>query len=73
MKLKQKGVSTALHFTPLHLLSYYKHKYELKVNAYPKALSNYQQILSLPIYAKMNDDEVIYVCKAIKDILKNRI
>jgi dTDP-4-amino-4,6-dideoxygalactose transaminase len=72
-KMKEKGISTGLHFIPLHLLSYYKQKYELKVNAFPHALSNYQQILSLPIYPRLSDDEVLYICKAIKEIVKNRV
>lgn len=60
--LKDRGVSTGLNYIPLHLLSYYKTKYSIKITAFSNALNNYQQILSLPIYAGMTDDEVNYVC-----------
>jgi len=71
--LKERGVSTALNYIPLHLLSYYKNKYSIKITAYPNALHNYQQILSLPIYAGLSDEDVDYVCKQVIEIASNWI
>lgn len=70
--LEEKGIYTGLHFIPLHLISYYKAKYELRVNAYPVALQTYQQVLSLPIYEALTDDEVDYICESITELAKNR-
>ena len=72
-ELKERGIYTGLHYIPLHLLSYYKHKYTLRVNDFPKALSNYQQILSLPIYSSLTDKDVLHICEQIKEIAKNRV
>ncbi len=72
-ELKERGIYTGLHYIPLHLLSYYKHKYNLRVNDFPKALSNYQQILSLPIYSSLSDKDVLHICDQIKEIAKNRV
>ncbi|MBP1680750.1 MAG: 3-amino-5-hydroxybenzoic acid synthase family protein [Proteobacteria bacterium] len=72
-ELKERGIYTGLHYIPLHLLSYYKHKYNLRVNDFPKALSNYQQILSLPIYSSLSDKDVLHICEQIKEIAKNRV
>ena len=72
-ELKERGIFTALNYIPMHLLSYYKHKYSLRVNDFPKALSNYQQILSLPIYSSLSDKDVHYICDQIKEIAKNRV
>ncbi len=72
-ELSQNGIFTALHFIPLHLLSYYKQKYSLRVNDFPNALTNYQQILSLPIYAELTDKEAYYICEKIKEIAKDRV
>ncbi len=66
--LKERGVATGLNYIPLHLLSYYKTKYSIKITAFPNALNNYQQILSLPIYASLSDEEVNYVCDQIIDV-----
>ncbi len=72
-ELREKGVYTALHYVPLHLLSYYKQKYSLRVNDFPIALTNFQQILSIPCYAGMSNDDVKYVCDMIKETAKNRV
>lgn len=72
-ELKERGICTGLHFIPLHLLSYYKQKYNLRVNDFPIALQNYQQILSLPIYSALNDEDVYYICEQIKDVASTRV
>lgn len=73
LDMLKEGVHTGLHYIPLHLLSYYKSKYELRVNDFPKALRYYQQILSLPIYPTMSDEEVQYVCDVIKKVAKTKV
>lgn len=67
------GIEAGLHYIPLHLLSYYKTKYNLRVNDYPAALRSFQQVLSIPVYASMTDKEVEYVCKSIREITKTRV
>lgn len=73
LELKNNGILTGLHYIPLHLLSYYKSKYSLRVNDFPVALRAYQQVLSLPIYPSMSDKEVKYVIDTIKKIAKTRV
>jgi len=70
-ELKSRGITTGLHFIPLHMLTYYKNKYNLKITAFPNVLNSYSQILSLPIYGDMSEDEVDYVIKNIKEIANN--
>ena len=71
--LKQEGISTGLTYIPLHLLTYYKKKYKLKITAYGNALNTYGQILSLPMYPSLSDEEIKYVCNSIKKISKEWI
>ena len=71
--LKAAGIETGLHYIPLHLLTYYKAKYSLRVNDFPVALRSYQQVLSLPIYASMDDKDVKFVCDKIKKIAKTKV
>ncbi len=73
LELKKVGVECGLHYIPLHLLTYYKAKYSLKINNFPKALQSYQQVLSIPIYASMSDKDVKFVCEKIKQIAKTRV
>jgi dTDP-4-amino-4,6-dideoxygalactose transaminase len=73
VELRDAGVGSGLHYIPLHLLSYYKSKYSLRVNDYPVALRSYQQVLSLPIYANMSDADVKFVIDKVKKIAKTRV
>ena len=73
VELKKEGVTAGLHYIPLHLLTYYKSKYSLRVNDFPVALRSYQQVLSLPIYATMSDDDVETVIETVKRIAKTRV
>lgn len=70
-ELLENGIETGLHYIPLHLLTYYKSKYSLRVNDFPMALRNFQQVLSIPIYADMSDSDVDYVCDTIIKITKH--
>jgi len=72
-ELDAKGIQTGLHYIPLHLMSYYKSKYSLRVNDFPVALRNFQQVLSIPNFASMTDKEINYVCQSIKEISKTRV
>jgi len=71
--LQEEGIGTGLHYIPLHLLTYYKTKYALRVNDFPVALRSFQQVLSLPIYASMSDEDVKTVVDTIKKIAKTRV
>ena len=73
VELKAEGIGSGLHYIPLHLLTYYKSKYSLRVNDFPVALRAYQQVLSLPIYAAMDDKDVKTVIDKIKKIAKTRV
>ncbi len=67
------GIETGLHYIPLHLMSYYKSKYSLRINDFPVALRNFQQVLSLPIYEALSDKEVTFICKTIIEIADKRV
>lgn len=72
-ELAARGIECGLHYIPLHLLTYYKAKYSLRVNDFPIALRNYQQVLSIPNYAALSDDEVEEICDAILDVASTRV
>lgn len=71
-ELLAKGIECGLHYIPLHLMSYYKTKYSLRINDFPAALRNFQQVLSIPIYSTLTDKEIDYICRTIKEVAKTR-
>jgi len=69
-KMAILGIGTSVHFIPLHLHPYWKKKYNLSQDDFPVATNCYHRTVSLPIYSKMNDDEVEQVISAVKSILE---
>lgn len=60
-KLKEDGISTSVHFIPIHKHSYYKDRFAYSDKDYPVANNVYEKCLSLPIYPGLINDEVNYI------------
>jgi dTDP-4-amino-4,6-dideoxygalactose transaminase len=71
-ELKKQGIGASVHFLPVHLHPYYKNKYKYKEGDFPVAEKIYKKIVSLPLYPKMEESDIIRVVKSIKNILKRR-
>lgn len=71
--LKKNGIDTQLNY-PLALpflkaYSYLKHsKYD-----FPNAYYNQSRVLSLPIYPELTEEEILFICKTIKNFKENNI
>ncbi len=64
--LNTKGVSTLIHYpTPIHLQEVYRHL-GYKQGDFPHAERVAEEIISLPMYPGLTEEEVHYVCDAIK-------
>jgi dTDP-4-amino-4,6-dideoxygalactose transaminase len=64
--LAERGVSTLVHYpTPIHLQKVYEHL-GYKAGAFPVAERMSEEILSLPLYPALRDEEVLYVCETIR-------
>lgn len=63
--LKQQGIGTGIHYIPAHLFTYYK---DYKVPL-PNSQLLYDQILTLPLYYELTDEEVNLVIAQIKEFL----
>ena len=62
-KLKEKGISTSVHFIPIHKHPYYKNRFSFKNKDYPISNTVYEQSLSLPIYPGLSNNKVNYIIK----------
>ncbi len=68
--LNSKGVQTAIHYpTPIHLQEAYTHL-GYKKGSFPIAEQYVDEILSLPMYPELKQEEITFVAKSIKDFLK---
>ena len=67
-ELQARGVSTSVHFIPLHLHPYYQREFGYRQGDFPVAEAQYERCLSLPVYATMRDEEVDSVISAVQEI-----
>lgn len=67
--MSERKIGTSVHFIPVHLLSYYRDRYELKPDQFPVASDAFERIVSLPLYPAMTDADVDDVVEAIVDIV----
>ncbi len=66
-KLSLKGIGLSVHYTPLHLLSYYKGMFGYKKGDFPVAEAAYEEILSLPMYHQLTTEQMDYIVRQIKE------
>ena len=67
-RLSEYNIGYGLHFPACHLLRYVKTRFG--VTSLPETECAAGRILSLPLFPDMADDDVAYVCGAVREILK---
>ena len=68
--LKEKKIGVSVHYTnPLPKMTYYKNKYNLKIDDYPNAYNYGKTNISLPVYPKLKNLEINMICKIIIDFI----
>ena len=65
--LNDNGVATGMHYGPNHLRSLFAVNQD---NATLKHTDEiYEQLITLPLHADMNEEDVMYVCETLKKAL----
>lgn len=67
-RLYELNVGTGIHYTALHLNRYYRQRYGFKAGDFPNAEFISDRTISLPLSAKLSDEDVVYVIEAVKEI-----
>ena len=63
--LRDAGVGVNVHYVPVHLHPYYQRRYGTRRGMCPIAEQAYEQILSLPIFPTMTDDDIETVIRTV--------
>ncbi|TVR02447.1 MAG: DegT/DnrJ/EryC1/StrS aminotransferase family protein [Spirochaetaceae bacterium] len=66
-RLTELGVGTSVHYRPLHLMTYYRTRYHLAPDDFPRALVAYHRAISLPLYSGLSEPMVERICDAVID------
>ncbi|MCC6591545.1 MAG: DegT/DnrJ/EryC1/StrS aminotransferase family protein [Bryobacterales bacterium] len=67
-ELHSRGIGTSVHFIPIPLHPFFKAWAGLEENQCPRAMSLYRQIISLPLYPGMSEEQVRRVAREVIDI-----
>jgi dTDP-4-amino-4,6-dideoxygalactose transaminase/nucleoside-diphosphate-sugar epimerase len=67
--LRQEGIGTGIHFRSLHIQPYYQRKYRLRRDDFPHAAAVSDRLLSLPLYPKMTERDVLDVIEAVRKLV----
>lgn len=68
-ELRQRQIGASVHFIPLHMHPYYRETYGYQPEDFPVAYHEYQREISLPIFSKMNDQDVQDVIDTVLEII----
>jgi perosamine synthetase len=68
-ELKAAGISTSVHWMPLHLHPYYREALGYKPSDCPCAAALYPELISLPLYPDLAPEEIERVCSTLKKII----
>jgi perosamine synthetase len=66
-RLRALGIGANVHYIPVHLHPYYRRRFGFGTGLCPVAEAAYEQILSLPVFPAMSDDDVTYVIDAMRE------
>jgi perosamine synthetase len=66
---KEKGVITNIHYHPLHVNALYKKECNFNENEFPGAMTFYDELVRIPLYPALTDNEVEKVIKAVSETL----
>ncbi|HNG81843.1 MAG TPA: DegT/DnrJ/EryC1/StrS family aminotransferase, partial [Burkholderiaceae bacterium] len=64
------GIGCSVHYIPLHLHPYWRDRYGLKAEDFPKSQLAYERMLSIPLYSRMTEGDVDRVAAALRQALR---
>ena len=65
--LRAAGIGTNVHYIPVHLHPFYRERFGTKEGMCPAAEAVYEQILSLPMFPTLTNEDVDTVISAVKE------
>jgi len=65
-----EGIGVHVHYIPVHMHPYYQRSFGTKIGQCPVAESAYEEILTLPLYPLMTDDDVTDVINGVEKVIR---
>lgn len=68
-QLYADGIGCSVHYIPLHRHPYWRERYALRDEDFPHSQHAFERMLSLPLYTRMTDADVVRVASSLKRAL----
>jgi dTDP-4-amino-4,6-dideoxygalactose transaminase len=67
-ELKAENIGTSVHFIPIHYHPYFRERMNHPRGSFPVAETAFDELVSLPIYPAMSDDDVEDAITAVRKV-----
>ena len=71
-KMAERGVACNVHYKPLPMMTAYK-TMGWNIKDFPNAYQYYENLVTLPLHTKLTDEDVDYVIKNFKEVVKEYV
>ncbi|MGA7991381.1 MAG: UDP-4-amino-4,6-dideoxy-N-acetyl-beta-L-altrosamine transaminase [Thermoanaerobaculia bacterium] len=68
--LREEGIGVNVHYIPVHLHSYYVKRFGTRRGMCPNAEAAYEEIITLPLFPRMSDEDVRDVIDAVNKVTR---
>jgi dTDP-4-amino-4,6-dideoxygalactose transaminase len=69
-ELRARGIGTSVHFIPVHLHPYFRETMGWQPGDYPVAEAIFENLVTLPLYSRMTNDDVERTATAVRQIVE---
>jgi dTDP-4-amino-4,6-dideoxygalactose transaminase len=70
VQMTERNIGTSVHYTPVHMLSYYAKKYGWKPESFPNAWRAFNRMVSIPLSSALTVKDAEDVVQAMEDICR---
>ncbi|MCK4733484.1 MAG: UDP-4-amino-4,6-dideoxy-N-acetyl-beta-L-altrosamine transaminase [Methanophagales archaeon] len=68
-KMRERNIGVNVHYIPIYRFSYYQEYFNFNPKDFPVTDEVFSKIVTLPLFPKMEDEEVIYVVDTVKETI----
>jgi UDP-4-amino-4,6-dideoxy-N-acetyl-beta-L-altrosamine transaminase len=70
-KMREKNIGVNVHYIPIYRFSYYQEHFNNNPSDFPVTEEVFSKIVTLPLFSKMADDEVLNVIEIVKESINH--
>jgi perosamine synthetase len=67
-QLRSRGIGANVHYVPVHMHPFYQQRFGTRRGLCPVAEAAYEQIVSLPVFPRMTDEQIRFVVDTLGEI-----